>query len=426
MKTNLKNNDSFTRSLDVIIAWADLKEDYIKEFNAQKKKFKIPGFRAGKVPNNMVKKEIGPAIEANFAEISLNRYYQKALMELKIVPINQAQISKLEFKEDSDLKFTAIFEIRPNFKLPNYKKNIKFKIEKYTSSKEDIEHSLKELQNNQSQLKNVDKASLGNYIFADFQELDSNGIAVIGNKMENQYIKLGEGNFDENISKSVINKKVSNKVVVDLPFGDGKITKFEMKIKKIEEQILPELNDKFAQLVSPDLKSLKDLKSKLKENINKNLGEDFKKRLENKIMDYFTDKTKVDAPKSMLESFLKNLFENEKKNKNNSEIKEDDFNKQMMPYAEKNIKWLFARDKLINAEQIQIGDKAVEDFIKNAIKENKNQKDDIKKYYTDNNNKQNLKSNLITEQLFQCLKDYAVIKVVEKSTDELRKNKDGK
>ena len=68
MKTNLKNNDSFTRSLDVIIAWADLKEDYIKEFNAQKKKFKIPGFRPGKVPNNIVKKEIGPAIEANFAE----------------------------------------------------------------------------------------------------------------------------------------------------------------------------------------------------------------------------------------------------------------------------------------------------------------------------------------------------------------------
>ena len=76
MKTNLKNNDSFTRSLDFIIAWADLKEDYMKEFNAQKKKFKIPGFRAGKVPNSMVKKEIGPAIEANFAEISLNRYYQ--------------------------------------------------------------------------------------------------------------------------------------------------------------------------------------------------------------------------------------------------------------------------------------------------------------------------------------------------------------
>ena len=125
MKTNLKNKDSFTRSLDVTVSWSDLEKDYVKEFNVQKKKFKIPGFRPGKVPDNIVKKEIGPAIEANFAEVSLNRYYQEALMELKIIPINQAQISKLEFKENSDLKFTAIFEVRPDFKLPNYKKKYK-------------------------------------------------------------------------------------------------------------------------------------------------------------------------------------------------------------------------------------------------------------------------------------------------------------
>ena len=60
MKTSLKNKDSFTRSLDVTVPWASLKDDFVKEFNNQKKKFKIPGFRAGKVPANIVKKEIGP------------------------------------------------------------------------------------------------------------------------------------------------------------------------------------------------------------------------------------------------------------------------------------------------------------------------------------------------------------------------------
>ena len=129
MKTNLKNTNSFTRSLDVTVPWDSLKNDYEKEFKVQSKKFKIPGFRAGKVPINIVKKEIGPAIEANFAESSLNKYYQQALMELNIIPINQAQITKLEFKEGSDLNFSAIFEVRPDFKLPKYKKNIKVKID---------------------------------------------------------------------------------------------------------------------------------------------------------------------------------------------------------------------------------------------------------------------------------------------------------
>ena len=102
MKTSLQNKDSFTRSLDVVIPWKSLEKDYMNEFNIQRKKFKIPGFRPGKVPIDIVKREIGAAIDANFSEQSLNKYYQAALMDLKIIPINQAQITKLEFKEKSD------------------------------------------------------------------------------------------------------------------------------------------------------------------------------------------------------------------------------------------------------------------------------------------------------------------------------------
>ena len=426
MKTSLKNKDSFTRSLDVTVPWTSLENDYTKEFNNQKKKFKMPGFRPGKVPVNIVKKEIGPAVEANFAELSLNKYYQQALMELKVTPINQAQITKLEFKEKSDLKFTAIFEVRPDFKLPSYQKSIKVKIDKYLASKDDVAHSLNELCTSQAKLEGVDKASIGNYVLADFQELDSNGVAIIGSKIEKQYIKLGEANFNETISKPIIGKKVSDKVVIDLPFGENKVTKFEMEIKKIEKQVLPEINDEFAKSVSPDFKKVKDLENRLKENITKNLDDDFEKRLQQKIIDYFTDKTKVEAPKSMLDSFLKNLFESEKKKQGKENIKEEDFNKEMSPYAEKNIKWLFIRDKLINEENIKLKDKAVENFIKKTIKDNKQQKEDIEKHYSNTDNIQNLQSSLMTEKLFDCIKNYANIKIIEKSTDELRKNKDGK
>ena len=426
MKTNLKNTNSFTRSLSVVVPWDSLKDAFQKEFSNQSKKFKMPGFRAGKVPVAIIKREIGPAIEANFGESALNKYYQESLIKLNLIPINHAKITKLEFHEGSDLKFTAVFEVRPDFKLPSYKKSIKLKIDKFKVSDKDIEHSLQELQNNQSTLKGVDKANMGNYIFADFQELDQNGIAIIGSKIEKQYVKLGEGNFDENISKLICGKKIGDKVVIDLPFGDDKISKFEVDIKKIEEQVLPELNDDFAKSVSPDIKSLKDLKIKLAENISKNLNDDFEKRSNSQVIDYFVDKTKLEVPTSMLETFLKNTFEDEKKKQNNSNLNQEDFNKETKPYAEKNIKWLFVRDKLINEEKIEVQDKIVDDFIKDAINKNPDQKDEIKKYYNESNNKQNLKADLITQELFKILKEYAVIKVTEKSTDELRKEKDGK
>jgi len=58
----------------------------------------MKGFRKGKVPEQIVKKNLGPSIEAHFAEDSINTYYRKALDKLEIAPINQASIDNLEFR----------------------------------------------------------------------------------------------------------------------------------------------------------------------------------------------------------------------------------------------------------------------------------------------------------------------------------------
>ena len=75
MQTKVNKKNSFTRIVDVTVPWASLEESYAKEYNKQKKKFKIAGFRPGKVPDHIVKKHIGASVEANFADISLNKYY---------------------------------------------------------------------------------------------------------------------------------------------------------------------------------------------------------------------------------------------------------------------------------------------------------------------------------------------------------------
>ena len=421
MKTNIKNTNSFTRTLSVVVPWDSIEDEFNKEFILQSKKFKIDGFRPGKVPREIVQREIGPSIEANFGEKSLNKYYQQALIELKIVPINQAQITELSFRQNEDFKFTAIFEVRPEFRLPDYSKKLKYKVNRYSVSDADIKQSMTELRNNQSKLKQVSKASMGNYILADFQELDENGVAIIGSKIEKQYFKLGEGNFDEKKSDLILGKKVSDKVVVDLPYGEGKITKFELEIKKIEEQILPKLDSKFAKSINPDFKGLKDLESEIKKNITKNLNDDFEKRCNGKIIDFFVDNTKLDVPKSMTDMFLKNMYEDEKKKPENKNLEESEFIKKNKPYAKKNIKWLFCRDQLVKEEKIEVTDKHVDDFIKQLLKDNTQQESEIKKYYQDSNNRKNLKSDLLTQKLFKEINKYANIKILDRSTDELRK-----
>ena len=192
---------------------------------------------------------------------------------------------------------------------------------------------------------------------------------------------------------------------------------YEVFVHKVEYQEIPKLDDNFAKTVDPSVKDFKELEN----NINKNLKDDFEKRLENKIVDFFVDKTKIEVPDSMLSSFLKNLFENEQKKDPNKKINEDDFNKEMKPYAEKNVKWLFIRGQLIHDKKIELKDSSIDLHVKDLMSKNKDQSDEIKKYYSNNENRDNLKSNLLTEKLFDSLKDSAIIKTVKKSTNDLRK-----
>ena len=92
MKTNLIEINSYTRQLDITIAWDMIEKDYQNENKRARSRYSIPGFRKGKVPETIVKKNLGPSIEANFAENSINTYYRKALEELHITPLNQAEL----------------------------------------------------------------------------------------------------------------------------------------------------------------------------------------------------------------------------------------------------------------------------------------------------------------------------------------------
>ena len=104
MKTNLKEINSYTRQLDITIAWNLIEKDFQNEFKKARSRYIMPGFRKGKVPEKIVKKNLGASIEANFAENSINTYYRKALDELQLNPINHAAIDNLEWEDIPDNK----------------------------------------------------------------------------------------------------------------------------------------------------------------------------------------------------------------------------------------------------------------------------------------------------------------------------------
>tara|TARA_Y100000590_G_C15681890_1_gene1000138 strand:- start:413 stop:1684 length:1272 start_codon:yes stop_codon:yes gene_type:complete len=420
MKIKIKDINTFTKELSIKVEWSDLENAYNIEFKKAKSKYQIPGFRKGKVPTNIVKKNLQPSIEAQFIENSINIYYQKALVENEFNPINQAKIDGLDFKVGSELVFKAIFEITPEFSLPDFSKKIKIKTTKYIAHKEDIDRSIKDLQDKYSTVKLIDGgATSGNFINGDFHELDSNGEPLPDRKLENQYIKLGEAAFTGDVEKKILGAKSGDSLNVKIKNQDN-VIRYKIDVKRVEEQILPQLNDEFAKTVDPSVKTLKELESKISDNIQSSLDIEHRRNIEESIVEFIIKKIKLVSPDSMIDNYLNYLIEDMKKNKQNV-MSEEEIRKNYKDQADRAVKWHLIKTKILDENKLNVSDKDIKSKIDELKKQNPNQSKQIDDFYKDHMNSHKLSDEILNKKLFDYLIEFSSNKVTEKSSKELQK-----
>ena len=419
METNLKEINSYTRQLDITIAWELIQDEYEKEFSRARSSFSMKGFRKGKVPEQIVKKNLGPSIEAHFAEDSINSYYRQALDELKLAPINQASIDNLEFREGLALSFSARFEVNPEIMLPKYQKKFKIKAVRYMAGNEDIEQALTQYQEQHASIKTIESgAETGHFIRGDFNVLDDSGLPIVGSKMENQYIRLGFGLFKEDAEKIFIGAKEGDEVTVSIQNKENTV-KYHVKINRVEEQILPDIDDELAKTINENTNTLTELKNVIKDELQASLDNDHKELVRKEIIDYFVQNTKVEAPESMVSLYLEQIKDDLEKR--NQPFDEKQMKENYQSHSEWNIKWYLIKDQIIENEALDISDEELDGKIQDTISKNQKNETQIKSFYKQSKNKQQLFSKMLIDKLFARLSEFAKVKVVEESTNELRK-----
>ena len=419
METNLKEINSYTRQLDITIAWELIQDEYEKEFSRARSSFSMKGFRKGKVPEKIVKKNLGPTIEAHFAEDSINTYYRKALDKLEIAPINQASIDNLEFKEGIALSFSARFEVNPEIMLPKYQKKFKIKAVRYMAGNEDIEQALTQYQEQHASIKTIESgAETGHFIRGDFNVLDGSGLPIVGSKMENQYIRLGFGLFKGDSEKVFIGAKEGDEVTVSIQNKENTV-KYHVKIIRVEEQILPDIDDELAKTINENTNTLTELKNVIKDELQASLDNDHKELVRKEIIDYFVQNTEVEAPESMVSLYLEQIKDDLEKR--NQPFDEKQMKENYQSHSEWNIKWYLIKDQIIENEALNISDEELDGKILDTISKNQKNETQIKSFYKQSKNKQQLFSKMLIDKLFARLSEFAKVKVVEESTNELRK-----
>ena len=205
------------------------------------------------------------------------------------------------------------------------------------------------------------------------------------------------------------------------------LNSYQVKINKIEEQILPELNDEFVKTVDPNLSTLDELNKNLLDKIQDNLNQENQKEFHNKIIDYFIDKTKFDVPESMVENYKTHLIEDYKKQyaQMNQPFDEEKVSGTIIETAKKTVQWILIRELLIKDESIKITKEDIDKYLNEQMEKTPQYKKEIKKYYSDDQNKYKLHEDMTNQKLYESLEMYFINTIKELPTSKLRKSKKG-
>jgi trigger factor len=114
LETTVEDISTTKKRLKIEIPSAVIREEYNSSLNNVKMKAKIPGFRPGKIPNNLIEKKFGDDIRADIIDRLVPQYYSKALKDADLVPVTMPTLEDtLEIKKDQPLAFSLTVEVRP-------------------------------------------------------------------------------------------------------------------------------------------------------------------------------------------------------------------------------------------------------------------------------------------------------------------------
>ncbi len=424
MQCDVSVINDYTRQLAVAVPWEELEGKYTAFLRKFTKKVKLPGFRKGKVPPQIIRRQFGPVAEADFAESAVQEYYVAGLDESGLAPINQATIREVHFHEGESLRFEATFEVEPEVVLPNYTKGLKFQQIIFDVEDEDVEQAVEDLRRQQATLKTIDDgAAEDHFILADLQEVDEAGTPLIGRKVENQYIQLSaDGPFGGENLKRLQGARSGDTRRVTIPSETGSPTNYELTVKQVTERILPDLDDAFARQVDPQAEDFGQLRRNLRQRIQASFEKDAERRLTREIADHFVRGANLEAPASMFENYLENVIsEIQRDGIRLEEIDREAVRDEHRASINWNIKWFLLRARLLKEEEIGVDDDAVKQRIEELAAVNGQESQRVRDFYRRPENRRNLKEELLTSRLMARLKEYAKIKVVHKSSNELRK-----
>jgi trigger factor len=303
-------NPDCTRELVLDIPADEVSKAYANTVKNYRKYAKIPGFRAGKVPESVIKRRFAAEIKKDVIDGLLPERFNKAVLDLGVKPVGQPQVTELTVDEGAPLHVKAVFEFLPDFSIDGYQS---VTVDKPTVeiTEEEYQQELAQLRESRASVEPVEEDRP--LVDGDWAQItykgqidgDTEAAPIAG---EDTLVEIGGKDTVEAFTTALRGAKPGQELKAEViypadyaePKLAGKTVAYEVEVKGIKKRILPELNDDFAKELG-DYDSFVDLEARIREHIASSKRQSVVGETKDRLFAALIEKYQFPVPESLVQ-----------------------------------------------------------------------------------------------------------------------------
>ena len=308
MQVTVETTAGLERKMRVVIPSERVEVQVTEKIKQTAKQAKINGFRPGKVPLREVKRRFGAGIRQEVSSEMIQSTYGEALQKEDISPAGMPKIEEVNIEEGKDLEYTAVFEVFPEIEVSGLES---IEVERLSSSIEDadLEKMIGTLREQRLVYAETNRAAAEK----DQVNLDFEGFLedepFEGGKAEGTDLVLGSGSMIPGFEDGLTGLKAGEEKDLKLTFPEnyqaenlaGQEVLFKIKVNKVSEPELPELNDEFFEQFDVKEGGVEAFRKEVTNNMKRELDSAIKAKVKDQVMDGLSANNEVDLPQSLID-----------------------------------------------------------------------------------------------------------------------------
>ena len=313
MSLNIETTQGLERRVAITVPAETVSKAVREEFKRASKNVRVDGFRKGHVPAHIIEQRFGASIRQDVLNDLLPRHFFDAVIVEKINIAGRPTFGIETFEEGKDLVFTATFEVYPEVKLQGLE-NIKVEKPTVEITEADIDKMVDVLRKQQATWAETDSAAKADdRVTIDFVG-SVDGEEFEGGKASDFVLFMGQGRMIPGFEDGIVGHKAGEQFDINVTFPaenlKGKVAKFAITLKKVENMVLPELTDEFVAKFGPNTKSVADLRVEIRKNMERELKNALVSRVKQQVINGLIEQNPIEVPASAVEEEI-NVLRNQ-------------------------------------------------------------------------------------------------------------------